>query len=538
MAFNRFLLISFILNCYQVSAQTNRYFIYFKDKQGTPYSVSDPSEFLSDYSIARRQAQGIAIIEEDLPVNPAYVNSIKNAGVSTFFSSRWFNGVLVEMDASQVSVIAALPIVKSIELVAPGKKLTSGRSSLTKKIKNTSVNEPANQVQLEQIGLDVMHQANYHGEGVRIGVFDSGFQGVTATAPFTSLISEGRVKQTFNFVNNTSAVFQLDDHGTEVLSVMAAYAENSYIGGAYKADYFLYLTEDIQSEYRIEEYNWTFAAERADSAGVDIINSSLGYYDFDDFSMNYEKSQMDGKTAIVTKAARKAIEKGIVVVCSAGNEGGNSWGMVTPPADAEGILASGSINSGFSLSASSSKGPTADNRIKPDVVAMGAGARVIRANGTIGTSSGTSLASPLIASLAAGVRQAYPELTALQIYEAITQSADQSGNPDNLKGYGLPHFVAIQNYLESQRLPSDETIVAYPNPANGNRIYIKLKEVVDNSLQIRILDATGKRIQEINYPISWMNNPFEYDISDLYTGMYFLQIQIGSKTTSIKFIRI
>jgi serine protease AprX len=533
----RYRLILFLLFAFtSATAQVNRYFVYFKDKQGTPYLVSEPSQFLSERSIARRQNQVISITEEDLPVNPAYVTQVKATGANTFFTSRWWNGVLIETDASNIANIQSLPIVKSISYVAPGKKLSGGRQSSIKQKKNTEASQPVNIVQLQQIGLDVMHDSGYRGEDVLIAIFDSGFQGVNVTAPFTALFTEGRIKQTFNFVNNTSGVYQNDDHGTEVFSVMAAYTEGMYTGGAHKADYCLYLTEDVASEYRIEEFNWTFAAERADSAGVDIINSSLGYYDFDDASMNYEKSDLDGNTAIVSIAARKAFEKGMLVVCSAGNEGGNSWKLITTPADADGVLAAGSINAQMTLSPFSSIGPSSDNRVKPDVVAMGSGTSVVKINGTLGTASGTSLASPLIASLAAGLRQAFPELNVAQIYESIIRSSDQASKPDNLKGYGLPHFTAAKNYIE--RTKTEEIVSLYPNPVSGNSLYIKLKSVEATSVQIRIYDSQGKRVEEINYPISWMNNPFEYDISKLYVGLYFIQLQMGSITTTIKFVRL
>jgi hypothetical protein len=518
------------------TAQVNRYFVYFKDKQGTPYSINNPEDFLSAKSIARRETQKIPIIEEDLPVNPTYIAQVKSAGVNTFFPSRWYNGVLIETESTNIPTIQALPFVKSVIYVAPGKKLSAGRSSTIKQKHNTSASQPVNQIQLQQLGLDAMHVADYKGQGIDIAIFDSGFQGVDVTTPFSDLFTENRVKQVFNFVNNTQSVYQFDDHGTEVLSVMAAFSEGVYTGGAYKANYYLYLTEDVASEYRVEEYNWTFAAERADSAGVDIINSSLGYYDFDDASMNYEKSDLDGNTAIVSIAARKAFEKGMLVVCSAGNEGGNSWKLITTPADAEGVLAAGSINAQMTLSSFSSTGPTADNRIKPDVVAMGSGTSVVKANGSVSTASGTSLSSPLIASLAAGVRQAFPQLSALQIYNAIILSADQASNPDILKGYGLPNFTAVKNYLQSEL--TEEVASVYPNPACGTSLYIKLKSIEDTSLNVRIYDSQGKRVEEINYPINWMNNPFEYDISKLYTGLYFIQLQIGGVTTTIKFVRL
>lgn len=536
MASCKYTVLLIIVASWSAEAQINQYFVHFKDKEGTPYTISSPDAFLSERSIVRRQKQNIAVIEEDLPVNPAYINLVKQAGATVFFSSRWWNGVLIEADVATMSAINSLACVSHSTLVAPGKKNMGGRVRTTRQKKNANADKPVNQTQLQQIGLDEMQAQGYAGEGIQIAIFDSGYQGVNLTEPFSHLFSDGRVKYTYNFVSNSVAVYQLDDHGTEVLSVMAAKTTGVYSGGAYKADYLLFITEDISSEYRVEEFNWVIAAERADSAGVDVINSSLGYYDFDDASMNYSKSELDGNQAVITQSARKAIEKGIIVVCSAGNEGGNSWKLVTPPADARGILAVGSVNSQRSLSSFSSIGPTADARIKPDVVAMGSGTSVIRASGSVGNASGTSLASPLVASLAAGVLQAYPTLHAELVYQAIVSSADQSDKPDNLFGYGLPHFRAIKNYLE--RSDDEELVTIFPNPVTGNSIQIKLSSVQESPVEITIFDSQGKRAEEYSQQLSWLNNPMEYDLSNLQTGLYLIKIKAGTQTTTLKFVKL
>jgi subtilisin family serine protease len=536
MAGFKLILLLVIFTSYAASAQESQYFVFFKDKANTPFSLSSPSQFLSERSIARRQKQGIEITEEDLPVNPAYVSQVIAAGATAFYTSRWWNGALIEATGTALTTIISLPFVSHYMMVAPGKKITGGRIRNNKHRKSTSADEPVNQVQLAQIGLDDMHTMGYSGEGIRVAIFDSGFVGVNQTEPFALLFTEGRVKQTYNFVNNNTEVYQNHSHGTEVLSVMAANTPGVFTGGVHKAEYLLYITEDVSSEYRVEEFNWTIAAERADSAGADVINSSLGYYDFDDPAMNYTKADLDGKTAVITQAARKAINKGIVIVTSAGNEGGNSWKLVTPPADAEEILAAGSVNSQGELSGFSSVGPTDDNRIKPDVVAMGAGTSVIRANGSLGNASGTSLASPLIASLAAGVLQAFPALTAQEVYEAIVNSADQASRPDNQMGYGLPHFMAVKNYIEGKQ--SEEIVSVYPNPVTGNSFRIKLKTLTEAPLQIVIFDSQGKRAEEYNNSITWLNNPLEYDLSNLQAGLYLIRITAGTQITTLKFVKL
>jgi len=517
------------------SAQTNRYFVFFKDKTGTPFSITQPEAFLSAKSIARRQNQQISITETDLPVNPAYVQQLKDNGIATYFTSRWWNGVLIEVQPTALTTITSLPFVNEVLLVAPGQKLSSGgRSKRNKRRQDTTDQSPANTIQLVQLGIPAMHAEGYRGEGISIAIFDSGFQGVNTTTPFSLLNTDNRIKQAFNFVSNNPNVFVADDHGTEVLSVMAAYVAGTYVGGAYMADYYLYLTEDISSEYRIEEFNWTFAAEKADSAGVAIINSSLGYYDFDDVEMNYNKNQLDGRTAYITRAARWAIERGIIVVVSAGNEGNKSWQLVTPPADAEGILAVGSITAGGSRSNFSSVGPTEDDRIKPDVVALGSGTSIYNGSGNDRNGSGTSYASPLVASLVAGVWQTYPDFTAQEMYEVLTQSASQATAPDNFLGYGIPNYEAVLNFLKEPE--PFNTWLVFPNPVVGNQFSIQLDEIT-NPIQVTVFDSKGARVLESSLQINWQNNPFKYDISNLLSGLYFVRVESGSRQATFRIMK-
>jgi Subtilase family. len=257
------------------SQSTNRYFVFFKDKSASPYSVSQPEKFLSPKSIQRRALHKIVITSEDFPVNPTYVQQVKSTGAKTFFTSRWWNGVLVEANDTQLLQIKNLPSVAKVDLVASGIKLQGGRTRETKQRNETSSTEAVNEVQLQMIGLDEMQSEGFQGDGVSIAIFDSGFIGVNESAPFQHLFAEARIKSTFNFVHNITDVYNYDSHGTEVFSIMAA-SSASYTGGIFKANFHLFKTEDTPTEFRIEEYNWTFAAERADSLGIDVINSSLG----------------------------------------------------------------------------------------------------------------------------------------------------------------------------------------------------------------------------------------------------------------------
>lgn len=521
-----------------ISAQVNRYMVFFKDKSGTEYSTSIPLAFLSQRALDRRVRQAIVVTPDDLPVNESYITGVKNAGADVFFQTRWMNGVLVQCDATLLTALKDLPYVDHVEFVAPNPKLLkAGRKKLDLNTKS-SKNAVRTQVQLQMIGLDEMQMAGYKGESISIGIFDSGFLGVNSTAPFQHIFNESRIDQNVSkdFVYNSGDVFQYDEHGTEVFSVIAAYQENNFTGGSYEANYQLYVTEDVATEYRVEEYNWLFAAERADSAGVDVINSSLGYYDFDDVTMNYPKSAMDGKTTVITRAAQLAADRGIVVVCSAGNEGGVAWQIITAPADAKDVLAIASVNSSGVRSGSSSIGPAADGRIKPDVAAMGVNTSVIKPDGTIGTASGTSLSSPLVTSLVAGVWQRYPELSNKEIMDVIRLSASQAGNPDNFLGYGIPNFKAIVNFLEL--VPQENVFEVFPNPILADTFTIKPFDPGQvTSCRVELVSAQGQVIYNADANFSWLNRTYTANLSQFGAGMYYLRIWWGDKRYVYKLVK-
>jgi hypothetical protein len=508
----------------------DRYFVSFKDKINTPYSISNPLQFLSQKSIDRRAKENFAISPEDLPVDPAYVAQVKATGASVFFTSRWFNGVLIQADKPTATLVSNLSFVSTVELVAPGTKLLGGRKSRINKLERAiSANALQNHLQLEMIGIDKMQDAGYHGEGIDVAVFDAGFIGVNTLAAFQPIFAEGRMKSAFNFVNNSTDVYSAADHGTEVLSVIAGNISNTYLGAAYKANFFLYQTEDAYSEYRIEEYNWLFAAERADSAGVYVINSSLGYNTFDDPTMDYTYEDLDGKTSVVSRAASRAFERGIVVINSAGNEGDNSWQYIDVPADTEGVIACGAVDNSGLRSTFSSIGPSSDGRIKPDVSALGEGAVVIMSSGNVGSASGTSFSSPLIASLVIGLRQALPQASAKEIYQRIINSASQASRPDNLLGYGIPNFSLAKNFLEF----SNEFQI-YPNPVI-QELKIIFKYPIDHTFMITTFNLTGQKVFEFSDFVSWDNNPYSIDLSSLAAGLYLVKVQTP---TSIQIVRI
>jgi serine protease AprX len=518
-------------------AQVNRYFVSFKDKAGTIYSISDPIKFLSQKAIDRRVKQNLAVIDSDFPVNQNYVTAVQTTGAKTFYKSRWLNGILVQCDLSLVGDIEALAIVKSVELVAPGSKLLEGGRKQSSEDLTGDGSSSVSLQQLSMIGIDSMHQQGYRGEGITIAVIDAGFPNVNSSAYFQDLISENRIdlNTSYDFVFNTSSVFQYDQHGAKVFSVLAGYKSGVFAGSAYKANFQLYVTEDVDTEYEIEEYNWLFAAERADSAGVDIISTSLGYTTFDDPSMNHLKSDLDGNTAIITRAAQYACDRGVLVVSSAGNEGGNNWGLITPPADAQDVLTIANVNVFGERSQTSSRGPTADGRIKPDLAAMGSNVAVVLANGSLAGASGTSYSAPLITGLAAGLWQRYPDLTNKEIVSVLKHTASQSAQPDIFLGWGIPNYIAVRNYLDFKA--QKDFFEVYPNPFD-EFLTVRPKnpeEITECTLEIH--DLQGRLIETRTASFNWLNPSAQANFSNLAQGLYIFKISFQQKLSIVKVVK-
>ncbi len=422
--------------------------IYFSDKNNSPYSISNPVSYLSARAIARRQSQNIAITTEDLPVNPTYVDSLTAYGLQVLYTSKWMNAAIVRNGSDSIlNLVMQLPFVRQTERVKrpairkpepqPDKIMNPLRTSGIKSL-NYGISQPQNNM----LGVPQMHTMGYMGQGLLIAIFDAGFPGVPSMVVFDSLLARGGIKATYDFVANTSQVYAQHPHGTNVLSIMAGFQPGSLIGPAFQADYILCRTEDAFSEFRIEESNWLVAAEFADSCGADIINTSLGYYTFDNPAMDYSPSDMNGNTTLITRSADIAAAKGMLIVTSAGNNGADpNWRVITAPADGDSVLAIAAVNPDSTRASFSSVGLSSTGRIKPDVAALGTMSVVAFSNGTIGYSSGTSFSGPLIAAMAAGFWQANPSLSSMQVYNYLRNSGHQANAPDSLLGYGIPNFM-------------------------------------------------------------------------------------------------
>ena len=521
-------------------AQTNRYMVFFSDKDQVPFSIDAPENFLSPKAIERREKADIAITGQDLPVDRSYVELVNAAGADVFFTSRWFNAALVQMDEGLLADLNALTFVDSVSFIAPGAKLSLAQKTVEIPEVFTDPN-PINansDVQLALLGVDEMHEDGYRGQGMTIAVFDDGFFGVNKFKPFEHLFNKERILGWKDFVENSGNVFRYDDHGSASLSCIAAMHEQMK-GTAPEANYLLCVTEDVKNEY-----NWLLAAEYADSAGVDIISSSLGYSTFDNQEMNYTYSDLNGKNTIITQAARLAADRGILVVVSAGNEGNGSWKYITAPADAQGVIAVGSVGSTGTKSGFSSVGNTSDGRIKPDVVALGSFTTVFFSStgddGRISSGSGTSFAAPQIAGFAAGVWQANPDWTNHEVMRAIKYSGNNALSPDSLVGFGLPSYrLAVQGALLSATDILDDKITIFPNPFNEDRFQIDFGGMkLRDDLSISVVDMKGVVIYSSQISRKELPDQLEINLSSSQQGVYFLILQSKKIKKTVKLIKI
>lgn len=481
-----------------LSFAQKKHFVYLTDKDSTPYSIDNPIEFLSQKSIDRRTKHGVSILKRDLPVNPVYIDSLSSLGAEVWYPSRWFNAVLIKADSITMDSINALGFVNNSTLLEKTIKQepfdeVQWLNDNTKQIPvgekgPESLDYGQSYNQSAMIGVNKMHSLGYDGSGLTIAVMDNGFSNVNIINAFSNLINENRVLGTYDFVENNDSVYDVGSHGTMVLSTMAAFSDNEMIGTAYGASYYLFVTENVNAELLDEEVNWLIAAERADSLGVDLINTSLGYSQFQDASMNHVYADLDGKTTIISKASEIAANTGMLIVSSAGNEAGNGWHYIRAPGDADSIITAGAININWEKTSFSSVGPTADGRIKPDLCALGKDVAVVDPFGSVLLSNGTSFSAPILCGLAAGFWQAHPELTSHEVIDYLKQSATQYNNPDTLQGWGVPNFK-VAHVLAGGTIGVEKQfkndVFFFPNPiGTGDVLSLSGKEKIE-AIEIR-----------------------------------------------------
>ena len=417
-----------------------RYRVSLTDKQTTEFSLSRPEQFLSGKALERRERQGLYVDSTDLPVPAVYLRQLAAEGVKVVGTSRWNNTALVETDDTlRMARVEALPFVRqTIKVWTAPDSIPARDGQRKKKVKPVRQTYKdyygAAQSQVSMLEADKLHQAGFRGKGMTIAVIDGGFLNVD-TIP---LLRNVKIEGTYNFVHPGWDVYAEVEHGMSVLSCMGANSPYTLVGTAPEASFWLFCSEDSDCECLAEEDYWAQAVEYADSVGVDVVNTSLGYYAFDDKIKDYRYRDLDGHTSLMSATASMAADKGMVVVCSAGNSGSQRWKKITPPADADNVLTVGSVDANRENSVFSSVGNTADGRIKPDVMARGGQAALIRSNGQVGAANGTSFSSPVLCGAVACLWQACPNLTAKELIELVRRAGDRYTCPDNIYGYGIP----------------------------------------------------------------------------------------------------
>ncbi len=536
----------------QVTAGPKKYWITFKDKSNSPYSINTPEQFLSEAALKRRQLQNIPIKENDLPVNQLYVDQIQNLGVQVISRSKWFNAITIQVeDSSILSTINNLPFVNGYSQVARLKAKTAAddfmadlrrvaeateakqrkaNSTQTKSAANSGIYGVAN-VQIEMIGGSKLHEMGFTGKGMTIAVLDAGFYNVDQINHFDSLRQSGRLLGTKDFVQGGTQVFEDNSHGMSVLSTMAANTPGEIVGTAPQANYWLLRTEEAATEFIIEEYNWVAGAEFADSVGAWIINSSLGYTRFDDTLTSHTYNQLDGNTTPITIGADLAASKGILVVNSAGNSGGDAWRFIGAPADGDSVLTIGAVNSERAYASFSSRGPTVDGRIKPNVCAMGQQSVLVVSSGEVARSNGTSFSSPILAGMAACLWQAHPTASAMEIFKAIEQSADQYENPDDMKGFGIPDFMEAHSILARTQLnqtTSDSIVNVFPNPFIEG-LSLEFFSTTEQEITVTVHKLSGKRVYEEKIKVyPFVNNLIQLEkLKKVSSGTYTVSVNNG-----------
>lgn len=447
-----FLAIALLATGASAQQDTLKYRISLKDKAATEYSLKKPEKYLSAKAIERRRKQNLPIDSTDLPVCRKYIDEIRKQGVKIVVTGKWDNFVTVSCnDTTLIDRIAALPFVLSTEKVwiSP----SAGKPSMATE-RDSVLNQPTIHpdsiygraiTQIQMSNGDKLHEAGFKGQGMTIAVIDAGFHNVDKITAMQNI----RILGTKDFVNQQADIFAESSHGMSVLSCIGMNRPDIMTGTAPEASFWLLRSEDEYSEHLVEQDYWSAAVEFADSVGVDVINTSLGYYSFDDKSKNYKYRDLDGRHALMARQASHIADKGMILVCSAGNSGAGSWKKITPPGDADNVLTVGAIDKRAVLATFSSVGNTADHRVKPDVVAVGVGSDVIRTDGNQGRANGTSFSSPIMCGMVTCLWQACPTLTAKEVIELVRRSGDRAGFPDNIYGYGVPDMWKAYNDYKS-----------------------------------------------------------------------------------------
>jgi len=515
--------------------------VYFNDKGTNPSQID-----ISNKTINRRKKLDSEIDFGWYDANPAdnYIDQVLQKGVKLRGESRWLNAISIECDEEQLLGISNLPFVKDIKPIVQFKKKNQDEietdRTLERSFSSYNLDYGNSYEQLEQINVPAAHNAGYDGEGVRILILDTGFNLEHPVFDSLNVISE------WDVINNDSTTANEDhdgkgssqhNHGTSVLSIVGGYTPGRLIGPAFKSNYMLAKTEVIGSETQIEEDHFIRGLEWGESLGADIVTTSLGYTDW------YVLSDIDGNTALVTKAFDLAASLGMICITSAGNENGNAWDAIAPPADADSVISVGAVDNDGQIAYFSSRGPTADGRIKPEVCARGVSTHLASGNGvSYSTGPGTSYAAPLVAGAAALILQAHPTWTPMMVRQAMMETASKSHAPDNTFGWGILDTWAAINYSGGDIL-KPELFQSYPNPFNASAtIEYLLKQ--SSNVELRVFNVLGQEIKTLvnkfepsgQKSVTW--NGKDNDGVEISSGVYFYSLKIGDDIITNKMVLV
>lgn len=509
--------------------------VYFGTKPNTQAYYDAPLQMLSQRALDRRIRQNIALDSKDIPISLSYINQIKSAnGITVMAKSKWLNALHIRGTVAAIQALKNLAIVEKIvfanrQLNPTAKIVTTAKpKKVVDKLKTQidfAYGSSANQIQM--LNGHLLHQQNYTGSDKIIAIMDAGFPGVNTALPFQRLRESNKILGGYDFVNRATNFYSGNHHGTMVLSSMGGYKENVLVGTAPDASYYLFITEDTASENPIEESLWVEAAEQADSLGVDVINTSLGYFGYDNPNYSHVYSDMTGTTNFISKGANCAVSRGMIVVASAGNEGQTSEPHVGAPAEATEVIAVGAVTASKTLASFSSIGPSYDGRVKPDVMAQGVASVLSDEYGTIVTANGTSFSGPIMAGMIASLWQAFPNKTNQEIKQLVQASADRYASPNAQFGYGIPNFSLA---LANGQLTQDDFVV-YPNPS-PDAIYVQLPETITKGTLV-VYSILGQKIMEQATSGQFIS----LSVAHLQEGIYFYTFDSEGFSKSGKIIK-
>lgn len=514
------------------------------DKSSSTFSLFLPQEYLSSRALERRMYQGVLIDTLDIPVSLPYIKIVEKLAPIQG-TSRWLNALAVHTESkATLKEIEALPFVKTVQPLGKFRKAKLGKMYSKRPEIDSSKHQESYyglaETQIEMLGGKQLHQLGFTGKEVQIAVVDGGFRNIYRMAVFDSLFLEQRILGTQDFVDGDDFVYESSTHGTNVLSIMAAKQANLMVGTAPDASYYLFKTEDVRGEFRAEEFYWILALEYADSLGVDVVNSSMGYTRFRDESMSYEYKDLDGKSTLISKAANIATAKGILIVNAAGNDGHKDWHYLAAPADVPEVLTVAAVQRDSSRAAFSSWGPTSDGRIKPDVAALGentAYASMIAYD--VGYGDGTSYACPVLAGMVAALKQAFPQTNNKVLKAAIFNSATQTTQADSSLGYGIPNFFqAYLSLVDSSVFINELGNVDHPPKIVDNSIHVYVEASKKMPIELTVYNLFGKELdyhkEELQANI--INKVSFYNFRSYKAGVYVLKVKMEGKTHWVELV--